>query len=188
MNTMPIKTISSQDGAALITGLIFLVVLTLISLSAIKSTSLEERMAGNARDQDLAFQAAEAGVRDALKFISSTGLLPTSGFVAGCSAGLCLNNPTTPVWTTLTAANDWTSNKTKAYTGTALTFDGATMLPLQPRYIIELLPATLPPVGFSMATGKGANPGGQLTPYRITARGWGISGETQATVQAAINY
>ncbi len=189
---MPTQKTTSQTGAALITGLIFLVVLTLISLSAIKSTSLEERMAGNARDQDVAFQAAEAGVRDALKYISSTGLLPTSGFVAGCAAGLCLNDPTTPVWTTITANNDWTSSKTRAYTddpnNQALTFDGTTTLPVQPRYIIELLPATLPPSGFSMASGKGANPGGQVTPYRITARGWGITGQTQATVQAAINY
>lgn len=185
---MPVQTTSSQRGAALITGLIFLVVLTLISLSAIKSTSLEERMAGNARDQDVAFQAAEAGVRDALDYISSTGLLPTSGFVAGCSAGLCLNDPAAPVWETITANNDWTSSKTKAYTGTALTFDGTTTLPMQPRYIIELLPATLPPSGFSIASGKGANPGGQVTPYRITARGWGTTGQTQVTVQAAINY
>jgi type IV pilus assembly protein PilX len=188
MNTMPTQTIPSQNGAALITGLIFLVVLTLISLSAIKSTSLEERMAGNARDQDVAFQAAEAGVRDALDYISSTGLLATSGFVAGCSAGLCLNDPAAPVWETITANNDWTSSKTKAYSGTALTFDGTTTLPVQPRYIIELLPATLPPAGFSMASGKGANPGGQVTPFRVTARGWGITGQTQVTVQAAINY
>ncbi|QLQ04576.1 MAG: hypothetical protein HZY77_17160 [Thiobacillus sp.] len=66
---MPTPTPSSQNGAALITGLIFLVVLTLISLSAIKSTSLEERMAGNARDQDAAFEAAEAGIRDAMKLL-----------------------------------------------------------------------------------------------------------------------
>jgi type IV pilus assembly protein PilX len=187
MNTMPVQTTTSQNGAALITGLIFLVVLTLISLSAIKSSSLEERMAGNARDQDVAFQAAEAGVRDALDYISSTGLLPTSGFVAGCSAGLCLNDPAAPVWETITANNDWTSSKTK-YSGTALTFEGTTTLPVQPRYIIELLPATLPPSGFSIASGKGANPGGQVTPFRITARGWGTTGQTQVTVQAAINY
>lgn len=180
--------IRSQQGAALITGLIFLVVLTLISLSAMKATSLEERMAGNAREQDIAFQAAEAGMRDAMKYIATSGLLPTSGFVSGCAAGLCLNNAATPVWTTISTNNEWTSSKTKAYTGTALTFDGTTALPTQPRYIIELLPATVPPSGFSMASGKGSNPGGQVTPYRITARGWGGTGQTHATVQAAINY
>ncbi|MBN8767000.1 MAG: hypothetical protein J0I76_11815 [Thiobacillus sp.] len=187
MNTMPTQTLSSQNGAALITGLIFLVVLTLISLSAIKSTSLEERMAGNARDQDVAFEAAEAGIRDAMKYIASAGLSPASAFASGCSAGLCLNDPTTPVWTSITSNNQWTSNKTKAYTGAALKFD-ATNLPTQPRYIIELIPNNVPAFGSSASTGKGNTSGAQLLPFRITARGWGMTGQTQATVQATVVY
>lgn len=184
---MPTPTSTSQNGAALITGLIFLVVLTLISLSAIKSTSLEERMAGNARDQDVAFQAAEAGVRDAMKSLAALNSNP-SAFVAGCSNGLCLNDPVTPVWTTITNNNQWTSAKTKAYAGTALTLDGATALSTQPRYIIELVPNTVAAFGSSAATGKGISSGAQLTPYRITARGWGMTGQTQATVQATVIY
>lgn len=177
---------TSQHGAALITGLIFLVVLTLISLSAIKSTSLEERMAGNARDQDVAFEAAEAGIRDAMK--SLAGLSPSSAFAAGCANGLCLNDPVTPVWTTITSNNQWLSAKTKAYTGTPLTFDGATQLPVQPHYIIELIPNNVPAFGSSASTGKGITSGAQLTPYRITARGWGMTNQTQATVQATVTY
>lgn len=177
---------STQNGAALITGLIFLVVLTLISLSAIKSTSLEERMAGNARDQDIAFEAAEAGIRDAMK--SLPGLSPSSPFAAGCSNGLCLNDPVTPVWTAITNNNQWTSNKTLAYTGTPLTFDGTTPLPIQPHYIIELIPNSVPPFGSSGTTGKGLTSGAQLTPYRITARGWGMTNQTQVTVQATVSY
>jgi len=180
---MPTPTPTSQHGAALITGLIFLVVLTLISLSAIKATSLEERMAGNARDQDVAFEAAEAGIRDAM-----TKLNNPQTFVAGCSNGWCLNDPVTPVWTSITTNNQWTSTKTKAYTGTPLTFDGATQLPVQPHYIIELMPTTVPPFGSSASTGKGLTSGAQLTPYRITSRGWGITGQTQATVQATVIY
>lgn len=182
---MRTPTSTSQKGAALLTGLIFLVVLTLISLSAVKSTSLEERMAGNARDQDLAFQAAEAGARDAMKSLAS--LSPTS-FVAGCSNGLCLNDPVTPVWTTITNNNQWVSTKTKAYAGMPLTLDGTTQLSTQPRYIIELVPNTVAAFGSSAATGKGITSGAQLTPYRITARGWGITGQTQATVQATVIY
>lgn len=183
---MPTQTSTFQNGAALITGLIFLVVLTLISLSAIKSTSLEERMAGNARDQDVAFQAAEAGVRDAMKNLAVLNNNPNA-FVAGCSNGLCLNDPVTPVWTTITNNNQWISTKTKEYAGT-LTLDGATALSPQPRYIIELVPNTVAAFGSSAATGKGITSGAQLTPYRITARGWGMTGQTQATVQATVIY
>ena len=179
---MHTSTSNSQNGAALITGLIFLVVLTLISLSAMKSTSLEERMAGNARDQDIAFQAAEAGVRNAMNSLK-TGLPPASGFVVGCAAGLCENDPTTPVWTTITANNDWTSSKTLAYSGTALTFDGTTQIATQPRYIIELITGTSAPPGESGSVGGGSS-GTTVTSYRVTARGWGLTNQTQATVQA----
>lgn len=177
---------SSQRGIALVTGLMFLVVLTLIALSALKSTSLEERMAGNARDQELAFEAAEAGVRDALRYIAVNNLSPASPFAAGCAAGLCLNDLATPVWQTITANDDWTSAKTLAYSGAALTSDGVKPLANQPHYIIELLPTATPP-GFSMSTGKGLS-GGEVTPFRITSRGWGVNGTTQATVQTVMLY
>ena len=183
---MHIRTSVSQRGAALITGLIFLVVLTLISLSAIKATSLEERMAGNARDQDVAFEAAEAGIRDGMKKLSTVSTQP-SLFVAGCSNGYCLNDPVTPVWTALTTNNQWTSSKTAAYNGT-LTLDGTTALPQQPRYIIELIPGQVPAFGSSATIGKGITSGAQLTPYRITAVGWGMTSQTQAMVQATVIY
>lgn len=175
-----------QRGVTLITGLVFLVILTLISLAAMRTTALEERMAGNARDQDVAFQAAEAAMRDAMKQLP--GLTPASAFAAGCAAGLCLNNPVTPVWEALSANNQWITANTAMYGGAALTINGTTNLPVQPRYIIELLPATVPPAGSSASTGKGNTSGGQLIPYRITARGWGVTGRSQATVQATVIY
>ncbi|MBT9568325.1 MAG: hypothetical protein IV085_08505 [Thiobacillus sp.] len=170
----------------MLTGLIFLVVLTLLTLSAIKATSLEERMAGNARDQDVAFQAAEAAIRDAMVNVLPT--LKTTDFVsASCANGLCLNSTTTPVWKTITTNNDWNSAKTRAYSGAALTMDGASPLPSQPRFIVELLPEGSIS-GFSMAKGKGITSGSTVTPYRVTARGWGLTTQAQATVQSAVNY
>jgi len=55
----------AQRGAALIIALIFLVMLTLLGITASTVTSMEERMTGNTRDRDLAFQAAEAAMEDA---------------------------------------------------------------------------------------------------------------------------
>ncbi len=54
-----------QQGAILVVSLLLLLVMTILALSASNSTRLQERMAGNSRDLDLAFQGAEAGLRDA---------------------------------------------------------------------------------------------------------------------------
>lgn len=59
----PFPTSARQSGVALITGLVLMVVLTLITVAALRTTTLEELMARNARDRDLAFQAAEAALR-----------------------------------------------------------------------------------------------------------------------------
>jgi len=52
-----------QGGAVLIVGLLLLLILTLISAAAMQSTILEERMAGNQRNVNIAFQAAEGALR-----------------------------------------------------------------------------------------------------------------------------
>lgn len=52
-----------QSGAALFISLMFLIVLTLIGLSAANVGIMQERMAGNVRESNLAFQRAEAVLR-----------------------------------------------------------------------------------------------------------------------------
>jgi type IV pilus assembly protein PilX len=52
-----------QQGSALIIALVFLLVMTLIGTTAMQGTSQQENMAGNVRDRNLAFQAAEAALR-----------------------------------------------------------------------------------------------------------------------------
>jgi Tfp pilus assembly protein PilX len=62
-----------QSGAALITSLIFLTFLTILGMSTLGTAMLESRMAGNSRDRNLAFQAAEMGLRDAERYIRDAG-------------------------------------------------------------------------------------------------------------------
>ncbi|MBN8443118.1 MAG: hypothetical protein J0M28_15675 [Thauera sp.] len=52
-----------QRGSALIMGLIMLLVITMIGLTAMQTTTQQERMAGNLRDRNIAFQAAETALR-----------------------------------------------------------------------------------------------------------------------------
>lgn len=53
----------AQRGSALIMGLIMLLVITMIGLTAMQTTTQQERMAGNLRDRNIAFQAAETALR-----------------------------------------------------------------------------------------------------------------------------
>lgn len=55
----------TEHGSALIIALILLVLLTIIGVSAIQNTTMQERMAGNMKEQHRAFQAAEQGLREA---------------------------------------------------------------------------------------------------------------------------
>ena len=66
---------SRQLGATLIVALIFLSILALLGVTVAQTTQLEERMAGNTRDRDLAFQATEA----ALKWASTQNMTALSG-------------------------------------------------------------------------------------------------------------
>ncbi len=54
-----------ERGAALVVALIMLVIMALLGVAAMQNTTMEERMAGNLRQQYRAFQAAEAGLRRA---------------------------------------------------------------------------------------------------------------------------
>jgi type IV pilus assembly protein PilX len=55
-----------QQGAALVIGLILLLVLTILAVSGVFTSTLELRMVRNSQSQEHAFQAAEVGIEDAL--------------------------------------------------------------------------------------------------------------------------
>jgi len=57
---------SGQRGAALVVGLILLVVLTILAVSGVFTSTMELRMVRNTQSQEHAFQAAEVAVEDAL--------------------------------------------------------------------------------------------------------------------------
>lgn len=62
-----------QQGASLLISLIFLVMMAMLGVTLANVTNLEERMAGNTRDRDLALQAAEAALRDAERRLAVPG-------------------------------------------------------------------------------------------------------------------
>lgn len=94
-----LNAFSRQSGAALITSLVFLTVLTILGMSTLGTALLESRMAGNARDKLIAFQAAEAALRDAEQYILRSGRVAgpqdvgigDTGYeeTATCASGSC---------------------------------------------------------------------------------------------------
>jgi type II secretory pathway pseudopilin PulG len=65
MNRMTASMKRGQRGAVLIVSLILLVVLTLLGVSVMNMTQLEERMASNSQEVVQAFQSAETGLQRA---------------------------------------------------------------------------------------------------------------------------
>jgi type IV pilus assembly protein PilX len=53
---------SAQSGAALVVGLVLLLVMTVLAVSGMSTATLELAMANNAQAQQEAFQAAETGI------------------------------------------------------------------------------------------------------------------------------
>jgi type IV pilus assembly protein PilX len=72
-----------HGGAVLIVTLLFLVILTMLGVTAMTGTTMEERMAGNTRDSQLALQAAEAAMRDARRDINNWTVKTGTGFGRG---------------------------------------------------------------------------------------------------------
>ena len=59
----PYRSHQTQTGMALLVGLIMLSVITLIGITAMQNTILEEKMASNLQDRQIALQAAESAAR-----------------------------------------------------------------------------------------------------------------------------
>ena len=69
----PLPTTNApQEGFVLIVGLVILGLLTMLALSSMRDTTMQEKMAGASRDSGLAFQAAESALRDAENCITGT--------------------------------------------------------------------------------------------------------------------
>ena len=91
MKRLPLRP---QRGTALIIAMLFLVILGMLGVTTMTATTLEERMAGNTRDRDIAMQAAEAALRDAERDLTNTvvatgRVVTLANFIAACTAGLC---------------------------------------------------------------------------------------------------
>jgi type IV pilus assembly protein PilX len=171
-------TRQQESGFSLITILMMMVVLVSLALAGMNSSLVQERMAGNARDRNIALQAAEAALRDAEADIEAN-LTVASAFVTACTGGLCLppsmtsNSPTSqPLWQSI----DWGASAGKSRT---YALPGVSA---PPRYIVELLPVLPPVSGQSASLGNSNEDAAQA--FRISVRATGLRASTVVILQS----
>ena len=146
-----------QSGAALIIALIFLLLMTLLSTSSMRTSMMQERMAGSMRDWNLGFQGAEAAIRAAEQFLLDNVVLPEFDDVGGFYE---VNSPDRPVWTG-DVTSDGNGFVTYPYAVPGIVE--------RPRYYLEKL-SSARPAGSSTETGT---PVEEIFYFRITAVGYG---------------
>ncbi|BCB26375.1 hypothetical protein SKTS_12610 [Sulfurimicrobium lacus] len=174
------RTPRRERGVTLVIALIFLVMLTLIAVTAAQNSGQEERMAGNTRQRDLAFQAADAtlsyvgaNLSAILNITACPAPLPTKFSTA--VTGFLAWDPTRD-----NDAAYWSSYNWAAQSITAPSTLGLTVIPLAnwPSYVVEQLPnsaaAGPPPVTSCF--------------YRVTVRGQGIDPNAVVILQAIYKY
>jgi type IV pilus assembly protein PilX len=98
-------TNAPQEGFVLIVGLVILGLLTMLALSSMRDTTMQEKMAGASRDSGLAFQAAESALRDAENCI--TGTTDGCAFDATNDAHFTQGDAAFPAHNTLFNATTW---------------------------------------------------------------------------------
>ena len=167
-----------QRGVVLFIALILLLVLTSLGVVLARMQMVEERMAGNEDNHQLAFQAAEAALRAAEDDLG-TGVYPNAQFAAN-TGGLyqIWAEPTmlAPPFDSITNSVNWSdATATLPYRGPPLT--GIPVNAQQPTVVIEMLPAVTIP---SCSSGAGL-PG---SVFRITAHAVGGDATAQATIQS----
>jgi type IV pilus assembly protein PilX len=157
-----------QRGAALILALIFLLLMTMLSTSSMRTATMQERMAGNTRDLNLGFQSAEAALRVAEAWLLDTDVLPEFDDAAGFYQ---INSAARPVWDSTYSAG-----------GGAITLPTNLGTAQNPQYYIERL-TSIRPAGTSTETGA---PAEDIHYFRVTAVGYGLAEDAGGPLAAVV--
>ncbi len=182
----PIYSIRSRErGVALFMTLTILLILTILGISSIQTTSMQERMARNYRDVNIAFQGAEAAIAEAeayLETITNIGGFPDITDTQLCVSGLCNSIDGTARWTQDYGYVDWDDATTYRATTTTKEELGAAD---DPKYIIEYVArVTIEQDTLNIGNVGEGGSSGRAYVFRITSQGTGGTQEAKAMIQA----
>lgn len=173
------RSSSHQEGAVIIFCLVFLAILTLMGVSGMEGTILEERMSGNLRDYNMAFQAAESALKEAESWLGEQDSQPLTS-VDGSTLVWSENamdpnvNNATFWWAESARDGAW-------WGGNGIDLNVFNTHAAEPAYIIEQYHTSTS--GQSIGIGSGE----VVTPrvfHRITARGVGATQAAEVLVQS----
>ena len=157
----------AQQGMVLVICLIMLLLLTLSGLAAMQGSTLQEKMAGNSRDSEQAFLAAEAALRGGEAFMASASGASATFNITGTAGLYDVATSGVPVdWQA--AATNWRNSA--ALSGVATT----------PKYLVERLPEVTNK-GLSLEADQ---PLSTMIIYRITASAVGQTTTSRAVLQS----
>ncbi len=171
-----IRPANRERGVALFISLVLLLVLTIIGVSAVQTTSLEERMARNSHDNVLAFQAAESALREGENFLRNN-INSTAGFTSAGTNGL---------WTAAqyNQPERWADGTVWSGANSVEVATAINGVNQQPRYIIEWV-ATVQRADNPFLQGSSyATIFDRIEIFRITARGVGGSPNARVVLQS----
>ncbi len=163
----------AQRGALLVVSMLLLTVMTLIGVTGMRNTTLEEKMVGNTRDLQLAFNAAEGAMRrseDLLRVVNLPNFLDYDGTNTGG-----YYNADSTIWTQ--PSFSWNFADNFVVECGSNTLGGDLGVSAQPTCYIEELPA--------VKAGADLEAGTALTQnmYRITARALGGTSTAEVILQ-----
>jgi len=159
-----------QRGAVLVVSLVILLIVTMLAVGSMQNTILEEKMAGNSSDRNLAFQSTESAVREAEVFIESISSLGDFSR----SAGLYGRTDGEPAFD---EASTWDNASNHVVADT----DFGSYEP--PRYYIKHFTTVDGTEGALNLSGYGNNKGtGDVSIFKITARGTGASADSAEVI------
>jgi type IV pilus assembly protein PilX len=169
------KNAARQQGAVLITSLIVLLLLTIIGVSSMRSSIMEEKMAQNTRNHLVAFEAAESALRDADQWISDLNAEPaTCSSMTNCD--VYARGAVTELDELGTQPRDWWTDPDNAREFS----QDITEANNDPRFVMEMR-AFVPD---SLVNGYEPNTGKLF--FRVTASGTGTSDAAHAVVESTV--
>ena len=172
-------SLSQQSGVVLMVSLVMLLMLSIIGVTGSQVTTLEEKMAGNSRDQNIAFQSAEAALRAGELVIENTSTANKTLFTTSPvnANGLHLTTEGLDYKADATWTDGTDGNPVESAAYAAMGDPGAIpLVAAQPRFYIEYI-GDKP----SIVTDPTSDP---VSFFRITARGTGRQNTTRVFLQS----